>query len=125
MDNKVTTPEGMCAALVGTGNLNGGNRTVNNVVYPASRVDYNPQYDMARYFPCGPRNYIVNAKSGDKRGTDALTGRTASGIPVYVWATAYWQPNLSESGIKQFLVLCQKYDCWQGDLGVGSANASS
>jgi len=123
--SKASLPEGMCAAVVGNGNQHGGNRTVNQVGYPGTVVEYNSTYDMIRYFPCGPRNYRIAANSEDKGGTQLLVGRTEDGTPVNLSVTAYWQPNLSEEGIMTFLTLCQKYDCWQNDLGVGSANSSS
>lgn len=121
----VTTPDGMCAYTVGNGNMQGGNRTLNKVIYPASSDRYNSGYDMIRYFPCKGRNYAISPSSEDKGGNILMEGRTADGIPVYVIGTSYWQPNFSDEGMKAFLVLCQKYSCASDNLGVGDSNSSS
>ncbi|MBB3752404.1 hypothetical protein FHT44_004916 [Mycolicibacterium sp. BK634] len=121
---RVTTPEGMCAYLVGNGNQLNGNRTVNDIIYPGNSRDYNQDYDQAKYFPCGPRNYIVSPNSGDAGGKDLLVGRTKQGTSVQVSASAYWMPNLQESVLRQFITLCQKYNCANDNLD-GNSNASN
>lgn len=110
---RASTPEGMCAYLVGNGNQNGGNRTVNKVVWPTQNFDYSGDYDMARYFPCGPRNYNVSPDSPDKDagGQILLQSRTANNTPVYVDLIVWWMPNLKETALRQFITLCQKYEC--------------
>lgn len=121
---RATTPEGMCAYLVGNGNQNSGNRTVNSIIYPGQSLDFNADYDEIHYFPCGPRNYVVSPNSGDAGGRDLLVGRTKQGTSVVVAASAYWMPNLQENVLRQFIVLCQKYNCASPDLN-GSNGASN
>lgn len=120
---RASTPEGMCAYLVGNGNQTRGNRTVNRIIYPGNAVDYNSDYDKAYYFPCGPRNYVVSTTSSDAGGTELLYGRTRQGTLVKVSVASYWMPNLEEGVLRQFITLCQKYNCANDNLdGDGSAS---
>jgi hypothetical protein len=122
-----TTPEGMCGYLVGNGAQGGGgtergNRTVNKIVYPGQGVEYNEGYDMVRYFPCGPRNYNVSPTSGDQAagGQVLLQARTKDNTPVFVDLMVWWMPNLKEAALRQFITLCQKYECSNDNLDTSS-----
>lgn len=112
-NDRISNPEGMCAYTVGNGNLQGGNRTVNKVVWPTQSADFQSDYDNARYFPCVNRNYEVSETSPDVNagGQVLLQGRTSNNTPVFVNLVMYWQPNLQEGPLRQFITMCQKYSC--------------
>lgn len=118
-DHYILTPESMCAYLVGKGNQSGGNRTVNQVVWPASKSQgFNTDFDMERYFPCGPRNYVVSPTSNDKDadGQVLLDAHTVKGTEVHVSVTMYWTPNRKDGVIQKFIAFCQKYSCSSDNL---------
>lgn len=126
---QVSTPQGMCAYLIGNGNASGGNRTVNKIVYPGETAKYNSDFDSPNYFPCGPRNFVVAENSGDEEagGKTLLDARTKTGTQVRVSLSAYWTPNRGSAAVEDFITLCAKYNCASQDLNGndGDTNFSS
>ena len=121
---QIQTADTMCGFLLGKGgNDENSNRTVNKIKHPGEKDTYDDSYDNARYFPCGPRNYIVSPQSKDPDGTILLTAHTKQGTLVNIEATAYWTPNQHTGEIDKFIDFCQgKYDCATGDQNVTGAN---
>lgn len=116
----------MCAYTVGSGE-DGKNRAIDDIKLPSdtNAIEFKTDDKNARYFPCGSRNYVVNASSEDKKGNELLEARTKDGTRVLVSATALWMVNQNTDAIKQFISLCEKYSCASGDIGGGSSNFST
>lgn len=133
-----TTPEAMCAFVVGDGQ-NGHDTNIHRVVLPGQSMG-NTEGENSRYVPCNSRNYKINdgsevvnvGDSSDPNKTQKVGDRftpskayTKDGTPVLVWSNAYWTLNQTEPALKAFYNVCYKYTCYSTDNSAGAANYST
>jgi hypothetical protein len=128
-----TTPEAMCAFVVGSGGY-GNDTKLHKIVLPGDSLG-SLEDEVARFVPCNARNYKTNdgtvkVNQGDheQRVGDRFTpsmAYTKEGTPVRVWSDSYWTLNQTESVLRTFYEVCYKYTCFSTDDSSGGANFST
>ena len=129
-----TTPEAMCAFVVGNGE-SGNDTKIHKVVLPGDSLG-DLTGEQGRFVPCNARNYKINDGSVTVNVGDGKTQQvgdrftpslayTKDGTPVHVWSDAYWTLNQTEDVLKTFYSVCFKYTCFSTDNAAGAANYST
>lgn len=117
-----------CAVTIGNGGQD-NDRKVRDVYFPGDTFKSGSNVDV-KYFPCNPRNYIINPAGQTNANGNEVGDRhtpvkafTKSGTEVGIWLRADWTPNQNKNVLKRsFSPVCLKFDCWSSKNEAGSAN---
>jgi hypothetical protein len=135
------TTSALCAVVTGNG-LEGNDRQIKKTVLPDQNFDHDEYNHEVGFFPCGPRNYIINDgtvlnANGDKVGDrpsptvvwtkaepNADPAKAKPRIKLNIWTSAFWTPNQGQ--LEAFYRLCAKYaECISKTPASGDANFST
>lgn len=121
--NNTQTEASACAYVIQNGYFDA--KHVKDIVHPGGRV--NTHNTTVRELPCNARNYRFG-KNNDADVTQPITakaGPATSGTPVEVQETAHFTLNQSDDILKNFLPVCEKYNCFNESGHNGSSGSDA
>ncbi len=125
-----TTPEAMCAFVVGDGQA-GNDAKLHRVVQPGESIGESTG-EIVRFVPCNSRNYKINDGTVVNANKEQVGDRfvptlayTRDGTPISIWTDSYWTLNQNEAILEKFYELCYKYSCYSESREGGAANYST
>lgn len=103
-----------CALVTGKG-FSSNTQNIIKVAHPGDYLQIG-NGNLAWYYPCDARNFIVSPDGQPGDVHTPVSVRTAAqgqtpGMPVDIWLAVYFTPNQNDTAMKTFLPFCLKYGC--------------
>lgn len=103
-----------CAVVTGHG-FGSNTQNIVQVAHPGDYLEIG-NGDLAWYYPCDARNFIISPPGQQGDIHIPVSVRTAPhgaepGMPVNIWLGVYFAPNENTAAMKKFLPFCLKYGC--------------